>query len=39
MTKPYNKGDRWFIRLDNGWEIEFVSFKEAWEYYEIHKEN
>lgn len=37
MSKPYNKGDRWFIKLNNGWEMQFVSFEEAWEYYEAHE--
>lgn len=37
MTKPYNKGDWWFIKLDDGWEIRFISFEEAWEYYEAHQ--
>lgn len=37
MSKPYQKGDIWYIRLSNGYEMEFVSYKEAWEYYEAHE--
>lgn len=33
MSEPYNKGDLWYIKLDTGYEIEFVSYEEAWEYY------
>lgn len=36
MTKPYNKGEIWYIKLKNGWETEFTSYDEAWEYYEAH---
>ena len=36
MSKPYNKGSFWYIKLDNGYELEFVSYEEAWEYYENH---
>ena len=34
MTEPYRKGNEWYIRLDNGYEMRFVSFEEAWEYYD-----
>lgn len=34
MSKPYRKGNDWYIKLDNGYEIKFVSYEEAWEYYE-----
>lgn len=37
MSKPYNKGSSWYIKLDNGYELEFVSYEEAWEYYENHR--
>lgn len=37
MSKPYSKGNRWFIKLANGYEMEFVSYEEAWEYYEENK--
>ena len=33
MSKPYRKGNVWYIKLENGYEMEFVSFEEAWEYY------
>lgn len=36
MSEPYRKGDRWYIKLNNGYEIEFVSNKEAWEWYEAN---
>ena len=32
MSKPYNKGERWYIKLANDWEMEFVSYEEAWEW-------
>ena len=35
LSEPYNKGDRWFIKTANGWEIEFVSYEEAWEFYRV----
>ena len=38
MSKPYRKGDRWYIKLRDGYEIKFVSFEEAWEYYDEHIE-
>lgn len=35
MSEPYRKGDRWYIkRRSDGYEMEFVSSEEAWEYYE-----
>lgn len=34
MSNPYRKGNSWYIRLDNGYEMEFTSYEEAWEYYE-----
>lgn len=34
MSKPYLKGDRWYIKLDDGFEIEFASYEEAWKYYD-----
>lgn len=34
MSTPYSKGDKWYIRLDDGWEMEFVSYEEAWCYYD-----
>lgn len=37
MSKPYRKGDVWYIKLSNGYEMEFVSYKEAWEYYKEHQ--
>lgn len=37
MSEPYNKGELWYVKLDDGYEIEFVSYEEAWEYYESHK--
>ena len=36
MTRPYRKGNEWYVKLDNDYEIKFVSYEEAWEYY---KEN
>lgn len=36
MSKPYRKGNEWYIKLDDGYEMEFVSDREAWEYYEEH---
>ena len=36
MSKPYNKGDMWYIKLDDGYEMEFTSYEEAWEYYDNH---
>ena len=36
MSTPYRKGNRWYIKLDNDYEMEFVSYEEAWEYYEEH---
>lgn len=38
MSKPYNKGDKWYIKLSDGYEIEFTSYSEAWEYYDEHNE-
>lgn len=38
MSEPYKKGDRWYIKLESGWEMECVSYGEAWEYYEAHKD-
>lgn len=37
MNEPYSKGDRWYVQTEDGYEIEFVSYEEAWEYYEEHK--
>lgn len=37
MSTPYNVGDRWFIELADGSEIEFVSSEDAWDYYETHR--
>lgn len=34
MSEPYRKGDRWYIKLANGYEMEFVSSEEAWAYYD-----
>lgn len=34
MTEPYRKGNDWYIKLNNNYEMRFVSFEEAWEYYE-----
>ena len=34
MSQPYRKGNSWYIRLDNGYEMEFINYEEAWEYYE-----
>lgn len=34
MGKPYNKGSKWYVRTKSGYEIEFVSYEEAWEFYE-----
>lgn len=36
MTRPYRKGNEWYVKLNNDYEIKFVSYEEAWEYY---KEN
>lgn len=37
MTKPYlNENEEWCID-HNGEVIVFVSYKEAWEYYEAHE--
>ena len=36
MSKPYLKGNSWYIKLNSGYEIRFVSDREAWEYYEEH---
>lgn len=36
MSKPYNKGNRWYIELSDGYEMEFASYEEAWEYYDEH---
>ena len=36
MTRPYRKGNEWYVKLDSDYEIKFVSYEEAWEYY---KEN
>ena len=38
MSKPYRKGDWWYIKLKDGYEIKFVSFEEAWEYHNEHVE-
>ena len=38
MSNPYRKGNRWYIKLDNGYEMEFVSYEEAWEYYDEYNE-
>lgn len=34
MSQPYRKGNSWYIQLDSGYEMEFPSYEEAWEYYE-----
>lgn len=34
MSKPYCKGNEWYVKLSNGYEIKFVSYEEAWEYYD-----
>lgn len=36
MSEPYQKGYIWYIKLKSGYEMEFTSYKEAWEYYEAH---
>lgn len=38
MSKPYRKGNWWYIKLDDDYEIKFVSYEEAWEYYNEHNE-
>ena len=37
MSEPYCKGNTWYIKLDNGYEMEFMSNSEAWEYYREHQ--
>lgn len=32
-------GDVWYIKLVSGWKIEFISYNEAWEYYNEHKDD
>ena len=34
MSRPYHKGDRWYVKLESGYEMEFESYEEAWDYYE-----
>lgn len=36
MSRPYAKGDHWYIKLDSGHELEFNSYEEAWDYYDEH---
>lgn len=37
MTKPYlNEDEEWCIK-DDGEEIVFMSYEEAWEYYDEHQ--
>ena len=36
MTKPYRFGDYWRIDFSDGRHIEFVSDREAWEWYYDH---
>jgi hypothetical protein len=38
LSRPYAKGDRWYIKLDSGYEIEFNSYEEAWDYHDEHLE-
>lgn len=39
MTRPYlNEEEEWCIK-DGDCEIVFVSYEEAWEYYDTHEEN
>ncbi len=40
MTRPYlnEETNEWYIK-DGDCEIEFVSYEEAWDYYETHEEN
>lgn len=33
MSTPYSKGNRWYVMRDDGYEMEFVSYEEAWAYY------
>ena len=39
LSKPYRKGCVWYIKLISGYEIEFVSYEEAWEFYNEHRNN
>lgn len=34
MSRPYAKGGDWYVKLENGYEMRFVSYEEAWEYYD-----
>lgn len=36
MSRPYCKGDKWYIKLNDGYEMEFASYEEAWEYHDEH---
>ena len=38
MSKPYLKGNKWYIKLVGGYEVEFASYEEAWEFYDEHNE-
>ena len=38
MSKPYYKGKRWYIKLPDGYEMEFPNDEEAWKYYDKHNE-
>lgn len=36
MSKPYRKGEIWYVKLNDGYEMEFTTYNEAWEYYREH---
>lgn len=33
MSRPYPKGDYWYIKFSNGYEMQFLTYSEAWDYY------
>lgn len=39
LSEPYNKGNDWYIKMADGWEMRFVSYEEAWEYYREYLKN
>ena len=33
LSLPYSKGQYWYIKFSNGYEMQFVTYEEAWDFY------
>lgn len=39
LSLPYSKGQYWYIKLSNGYEMQFVTYTEAWDFYKSQIDN